>query len=495
MVNLSLQDKKVLLALPETSDIEHLSEKTGLPQVAIMRSALNLQDNQLACIDEKVVQTVALTEEGKELSQTLPERSVLHVLEDTLEISQIPLDRSKISIALGWLKRKGLITIQKGEHVEIELTEKGKKYKKLPLPEEEALKALHNGENDPEQFPSQVLQDLKSRKAIQLRETVQRGITLTEKGKAEIEAGIELIERISQITPQVIRERTWEAVGFKPYDIHADVKSLSYGKRHFINQAIEYVRKIWLEMGFKEMKGPIVSSAFWNFDALFQPQDHPARDMQDTFFVPGSADLPSDEVVSRVKAMHEHGGDTESSGWEYSWDEQEARKLVLRTHTTVLSAKTLYALKESELPAKFFSVGKCFRNEKVDWSHLAEFYQTDGIVVGKGVNLRHLLGYLARFLRKMGIENFRFRPAYFPYTEPSIEAEVFNPHTKEWMELVGAGIFRPEVVTPLLGEDIPVLAWGPGFGRIIMDYYQIHDIRMLYKNDLKLLKELKLWMW
>jgi phenylalanyl-tRNA synthetase alpha chain len=492
---LSLQDKKVLLALADSRDIQELSEKTGLPEVAIMRSALNLQDKNLARINEKVVRSVELTEEGKILSQELPERVILDILEDTLKISQIPLDRSRISIALGWLKRKGLINIHKAEDLLLESTDKGKKFKKAPFPEEKVLKEMAEGENNPENFSSNVLQDLKSRKAIQIREKIQRTITLTKEGKKEISEGLDLTEEISQVTPEVIRKRTWERVGFKPYDIHADVKSRSYGKRHFINQAIEYVRKIWLEMGFKEMKGPIVSSAFWNFDALFQPQDHPARDMQDTFFVPGQADLPDTDVVSRVKAMHEHGGDTPSSGWEYSWNEQEARKLVLRTHTTVLSAKTLYTLKKSELPAKFFSVGKCFRNEKVDWSHLAEFYQTDGIVVGEGVNLRHLLGYLARFLRKMGIEDFRFRPAYFPYTEPSIEAEVFNPHTEEWVELVGAGMFRPEVVRPLLGEEIPVLAWGPGFGRIIMDYYQIKDIRMLYKNDLNQLKALKLWMW
>jgi phenylalanyl-tRNA synthetase alpha chain len=492
---LSLQDKKLLLALQDTGDIQELSEKTGLPEVAIMRSTLTLQDKNLARINETVVKTVELTEEGRELSQKLPERSVLDALEDTLEVSRLPLDRSTVSIALGWLKRKGLITMHKGEDLILELTEKGREYKKILLPEEDILQAMIKGENDVDTFPSEVLKDLKSRKAIQIREKIKRTITITEDGIKRIREGIDLVEEISQITPEVIRERRWESIGFKPYDIQADVRSLSYGKRHFINQAIEYVRKIWLEMGFREMKGPIVSSAFWNFDALFQPQDHPARDMQDTFFIPGYADLPENEVVSRVKAMHEHGGDTESSGWEYAWDEQEARKLVLRTHTTVLSAKTLHAIKKSELPAKFFSVGKCFRNEKVDWNHLAEFYQTDGIVVGEGVNLRHLLGYLTLFLRKMGIENFRFRPAYFPYTEPSIEAEIFNPHTGEWMELVGAGMFRPEVVKPLLGEEIPVLAWGPGFDRIIMDYYQIKDIRMLYKNDLKQLRELKLWMW
>ena len=493
---LSLQDKKLLLALKDAKSIPELTEKAGLPEVAIMRSALNLQDQKLAEIHEVTEYVIELTKEGKSLSTELPERKVLTLLEETLKVSNIPLEASEISIALGWLKRKGLATIQKkGDEVLLTLTQMGREFKKKKFPEEEVLQELMKGTSSLDTFPKDVVKNLKSRKAIQIKEKIKRKIEITQKGLHVIEEGIQLTEQISQVTPEVIREQTWVNVGFKPFNIKADVRDISYGKRHFINQAIEYVRKIWLEMGFKEMTGPIVSSAFWNFDALFQPQDHPARDMQDTFFIEGLADLPDTMLVERVKAMHEHGGDTASCGWGYTWDKTEARKLVLRTHTTVLSARTLAALKEDDLPAKFFSVGKCFRNEKVDWSHLAEFYQTDGIVVGEGVNLRHLLGYLARFLRKMGISDFRFRPAYFPYTEPSVEAEVYNPHTKEWMELIGAGVFRPEVVVPLLGEDISVLAWGPGFDRIIMDYYQIKDIRELCRNDVKQLKELKLWMW
>jgi phenylalanyl-tRNA synthetase alpha chain len=492
---LSLQDKKVLLALEDVSDVELLKEKTGLPQVAIMRSALNLQDKNLAEIHERAENLIELTAEGRKLSEKLPERKILDILEDTLDIAKIPLDRSEINIALGWLKRKGLAEIRREKDaLTLQITERGREYQKKKLPEEDVLHQIALGKTT-DTFPKEILRDLKSRKALHMREKIRREIILTKKGRKKITSGIELVEEISQVTPEVIRERTWTTVGFKPYDITADVRDIAYGKRHFVNQAIEYVRKIWLEMGFKEMKGPIVSSAFWNFDALFQPQDHPARDMQDTFFVSGKADLPDKQLIEGVKAMHEHGGGIQSTGWGYRWDEKEARKLVLRTHTTVLSAKTLAALRKSELPAKFFSVGKCFRNEKVDWNHLAEFYQTDGIVVGEGVNLKHLLGYLARFLRKMGIENFRFRPAYFPYTEPSVEAEVYNSRTKEWVELIGSGIFRPEVVVPLLGEDISVLAWGPGLGRIIMDYYNITDMRDLYQNDLNQLREFKLWTW
>jgi phenylalanyl-tRNA synthetase alpha chain len=146
------------------------------------------------------------------------------------------------------------------------------------------------------------------------------------------------------------------------------------------------------------------------------------------------------------------------------------------------------------LPAKFFAVGKCFRNESLDFSHLFEFNQTEGIVIDPDANFKHLLGYLKAFARKMGYERVRFRPAYFPYTEPSVEGDVYDPVHKKWIEVIAAGIFRPEVVKPLLGEDIPVLAWGPGIDRMITGAYGITDIRQLYQNDVKQLREMKEWM-
>ena len=147
-----------------------------------------------------------------------------------------------------------------------------------------------------------------------------------------------------------------------------------------------------------------------------------------------------------------------------------------------------------DLPKKYFSLGKCFRNESLDWSHLFEFYQTDCIVVDEHANLKHLFGYLKQFFIKMGFEKVRFRPAHFPYTEPSVEVDVYHPKHKTWIELGGAGIFRPEVVVPLIGFDVPVLAWGLGFPRIIADYYKINDIRNLYRNDVEQVRKMKEWM-
>ena len=240
-------------------------------------------------------------------------------------------------------------------------------------------------------------------------------------------------------------------------------------------------------MGFKEMRGNLIQTSFWNFDALFVPQDHPAREMQDTFFVAGKKPIEMREFIEKVKKSHEEN-------WKYKWNLRDAEKLVLRTHTTVLSALTLANLKKENIPGKYFAVGKNFRNEAIDWSHLFELIQVEGIVVDEDANFRNLIGYLKEFFKKMGFEKIRVRPAYFPYTSCSAEIDVYHPIKKKWIELGGSGIFRPEVTKPLLGKEIPVLAWGLGLERNIMSYFDIKDIRELYKNDLKQLKEIKAWM-
>jgi phenylalanyl-tRNA synthetase alpha chain len=319
---------------------------------------------------------------------------------------------------------------------------------------------------------------------------------LTDLGNELVNDDIEPREMVDRITPSMLSDGSWHNKAFRRYDVEINVPKIYRGKRHFVNQALEYTKSIWLEMGFKEMTGPMLQPSFWNFDALFTAQDHPVRELQDTFYIsnPKFAKLPSKDLVDRVRNVHENGWTTGSLGWRYAWKEDEAKKNVLRTHTTVLSSRTLAALNKSELPAKFFAVGKCFRNESLDFSHLFEFNQTEGIVIDPDANFKHLLGYLKAFARKMGYERVRFRPAYFPYTEPSVEGDVYDPVHKKWIEVIAAGIFRPEVVKPLLGEDIPVLAWGPGIDRMITGAYGITDIRQLYQNDVKQLREMKEWM-
>jgi len=231
-------------------------------------------------------------------------------------------------------------------------------------------------------------------------------------------------------------------------------------------------------MGFSEFSGNIVQSAFWNFDALFQPQDHPAREMQDTFYLDVTSPLP--DGWEKIRDMHEHGGETSSTGWGGRWNPEKARASVLRTHSTALSIQYLAA--HPEPPVKAFSLSRVYRRESIDPTHLAEFEQLEGIVMDTDVTFNNLLGFLKEFYHRMGFSDVRFRPAYFPYTEPSVEPEVWVDGLG-WVELGGAGIFREEVTAPF-GITQPVLAWGLGISRVAMLRLGLSDLRQLYKSDI-----------
>ena len=300
---------------------------------------------------------------------------------------------------------------------------------------------------------------------------------------------------LDRVTSSMLKDNSWRNKTFRSYDVQINVPQISGGKRHFVNQAINYIKRIWLDLGFKEMTGNVTQTSFWDLDSLFVPQDHPSRDMQDTFYIkdPKQGKLPK-ELMEKVKATHEDGWTTNSKGWQYKWSVEEAKKLLLITHDTYLSAKTLSKLKKEDLPIKTFQIMKVFRNEALSWKSLFEFYQIGGIVVDPDANFMNLKGYLKDFFAKMGFSNIRIRPGHFPYTEPSAEVDVWHLEKKDWVEVAGSGIFRPEVVKPLLGFECPVLAWGIGLERSIMEYYNLKDIRDVYKNDLKQLREMKLWM-
>jgi phenylalanyl-tRNA synthetase alpha chain len=220
-------------------------------------------------------------------------------------------------------------------------------------------------------------------------------------------------------------------------------------------------------------------------DALFTAQDHPVREMQDTLYLtrPATIELPDRELVDRVREMHERG-DGDSDGWQYQWETEEARRALLRTHTTVNTIR--YLAEHPDPPVKVFSVGPVFRNEALDSTHLPEFVQVEGIVMEEGASLSMLVGLLREFYARMGLPDVRIRPGYFPYTEPSLEPEIY--HNGQWMELGGAGIFRPEVTKPL-GVQHPVLAWGLGLERLVMTLLEVKDIRKLYVSDLDWLRE------
>ncbi|MGA7976809.1 MAG: phenylalanine--tRNA ligase subunit alpha, partial [Nitrososphaeraceae archaeon] len=233
-------------------------------------------------------------------------------------------------------------------------------------------------------------------------------------------------------------------------------------------------------MGFSEIEGPMIQSSFWNFDVLFTPQDHPAREMQDTFYIHGN--MPTEDidntVLNRVSDIH-------SKCWKYKWNVEEATRHVLRTHTTAVTLRYLAENKQDE--ARIFSVGRVFRNEKMTYKHLMEFHQVEGVVTGKDLTLRDLMGLQTLFYSRLGIKKVKFWPTYFPYTEPSLQSMVFIEETGKWIELFGMGIFRPEV-TASVGLTGNVLAWGGGLERIAMIRYGLNDVRELYENRLSWLR-------
>lgn len=489
-------EKRILKAIEgkKSTTVNELEKETGLNKDSIEKASLWAKVKGVLKIDEETSEFLELTKEGQEyVKEGLPERNLLNALiKGETSIPELTKKVKKFNIGLVWVKKNNWITIKKGG---LELTSKGKKFVEDQLPEEKILSQLKEGKNDAKNFDKIVVETLEKRGLIKRIVKKKKEILLTPLGK-KILPQIVIKEEIGQLTPEVLKSKEWKLKLIRPYDVTLPSTKINPGKKHYITQIIEYIRKIWTDMGFKEMTGPLIDVSFWNFDALYQPQDHPARDLADTFYmkIPEKGKLPDDKLVERVKTTHENGWDTGSIGWQYKWDPEFARKCVLRTHTTSLSSRTIAKLKPEDLPVKYFSVGRCFRNETLDWKHLAEFYQTEGIVVGEGVTFRNLQGYLRRFFTKMGFPKARFRPGYFPYTEMSMEVEVWHPVHKQWMELGGSGIFRPEVVKPLLGRDVPVLAWGLGFDRIIMDKYKMDDVRKMYLSDLKQLREAQVWL-
>jgi len=329
--------------------------------------------------------------------------------------------------------------------------------------------------------------DLLRRGVLRQVETRTISVTITEAGRvaalASVESGL-----VDRLTPDMLANGEWRTKVLRPLDVEAKAPLFHPGRRHPVRDFIREIREVYISMGFTELHGNSVYPAFWNFDALFIPQDHPGREMQDTFYLAGLSDptLTKTGVVANVASTHEDGWKTGSRGWGYRWRLEEARRLVLRTHNTVLTVKALSQSKEKE--TRVFAVSKVYRNENLDYKHLAEFHHMDGIMVGEGLNVRHLMGFLKEFYKKLGMNTVRLWPTYFPYTEPSLEVVAYSEATKSWIELSGSGVFRPEVTFPL-GVRVPVLAWGPGVERLMLMRYGLDDMRALYGADLSWLRE------
>ncbi|XP_062387863.1 phenylalanine--tRNA ligase alpha subunit isoform X2 [Sardina pilchardus] len=295
----------------------------------------------------------------------------------------------------------------------------------------------------------------------------------------------------AELTPEMITSGSWKQKSFKPYNFEALGVALDCGHLHPLMKVRTQFRQIFLEMGFTEMPtNNFIESSFWNFDSLFQPQQHPARDQHDTFFLSDPAisrDFPL-EYLEKVKKVHSEGG-FGSQGYKYDWKIEEAQKNILRTHTTAVSARMLYKLAQQGkfTPVKYFSIDRVFRNETLDATHLAEFHQIEGVVADYGLTLGDLMGILHQFFTKLGITKLRFKPAFNPYTEPSMEIFSYHEGLKKWVEVGNSGVFRPEMLLPMgIPEGVSVIAWGLSLERPTMIKYGINNIRELVGHKVNL---------
>jgi phenylalanyl-tRNA synthetase alpha chain len=496
MTRLPEHEYKLLTALAGTAmTTDEATNATGLDQSLVMAAATALAGRGLVGITETAAEELSATEAGRAAAQDgFPERQALgRIVEHggAVSFQELPklLGKDEVRAEVKWLVKKGWCS---REAAVLVVSAAGRAALRSPGPDEALIARLAATgpafAADITGFDAGAALELLAGRGeyFRRRKRVSRSVELTDAGRALAAEGIEPAQEVSQLTPELLVSGKWREVVFKAYDPRLETAPTWPGKAHPLQRVIEETRRTFLEMGFEEVEAPAIETEFWDFDALFQPQDHPARELQDTFFMasPVAGRLPDAELVGRVARTHEDGGDTGSTGWRYRWSAEKARKLVMRTHTTAATIRALAA--NPRPPRKVFCIGKCFRRDDLDQTHLPEFIQIDGIIIDEDANLATLFGTLREFYLKMGAKEVRFRPSFFPYTEPS--AEVYaNLGSLGWVEMCGSGVFRPEVTRPL-GCDVPVIAWGGGLERVAMMRFGLDDIRKLYWSDVDWLK-------
>ena len=491
-------ERKVVKVLDNFSSFYDIVKVTGLKDVEVARALQWLQNKNTVKINEGQKELVFLDENGRKyLKEGLPEKKFLGALEKPCSIAEISektgLNNEEIAISLGVLKSKGAIEIEKGKEPVVSMTENGKNLLKHGFPEEQFLKEHFPREiislNEEEKY---VLGNLRKRKRI-VKVDLSKIINaeLTETGKRLLKEKFEenLIEKV---TPASIKTGSWKEKKFRRFDVKINVPSIFAGRKQHYRRFLDEIRQKFIALGFKEMTGPIAETEFWNMDALYMPQFHSASDIHQAYFIkePKYAKNLPESIVKNVKAAHENGFGTGSRGWRYDFDVKKTHRHILRTHDTSISSRIL-ASKDLKIPGKYFQISRCFRPDVVDATHLADFNQVGGFVIEEGINFGHLKSLLRLFAEEFAeADEIKFTPGYFPFTEPSVELHAKHPEMG-WIELAGAGIFRPELVKPLVGKEVPVIAWGVGLDRLAMFKLGIKDIRLLFSHDLEFLRNAK----
>ena len=478
-------------------DVSLLAEKLNVKPSDIMRDLAELEAKNLVKIEKKVYQKIKLTVEAyRYLNKGLPEERLLKILSNIpeLEIKELykhkdryELEPKEVQIAIQHLARLKVIEIKSGR-----LRLKISKEKLREIEEKIATYRKKLGELD-----DKIIED-----ASKIKEYSRRGLVNIRKYSLitvyASEKAFELYQKgdikpakvVTVLSPDIIVSGRWKEVIFKKFDLSVEPPTVYPYRKHPYMELLDEIREILEAMGFEEMKGPHVELELWNFDALFQAQDHPAREIHDTFYLkyPKYGSFKDTALLDRIGKTHENGWITGSKGWGYKWDATRALRLILRTQTTAVSMRTIYGRGDGEY--RCFSLDRVFRPETLDPKHAMEFYQLEGIIVGENVTFRQLLGFFNEFAKKMDLGRVKLKPGYFPFTEPSVEG--FIKHSElGWIEVFPGGMFRPEVLKPLGVEKSNVAAWGIGIDRIAMTVLGIDDIRDLFSQDLEFLRSRK----
>ncbi|MFC7072411.1 phenylalanine--tRNA ligase subunit alpha [Halovenus rubra] len=476
-------------------DVTEIAAETDEKPESVTRAAFELEDRDLITVSEHVEVSVELTEEGERYAtESLPEIALYEAAVDAGAaddpvalgrlIGDAGLDGDAVDIALANFARKGYGEVDSGEvtvNPAVTSTEDA---------EMAALDTLVEGGSIEDES---ILEEIDRRGLVERSERTVRAVTLTDEGITTLMEGIETTETIDRLTPDLLTSGEWEDVEFTDYNVEAEASEKQSGRKHPLRQTADRVKDVLVGMGFQEMQGPTVDADFWIHDCLFMPQDHPARTHWDRFSIenPGKIDdIPSD-LVERVETAHHEGVGQDSEGYHSPWDEDFARQLALRGHTTSLTSRHLAgeSLGDLEPPQRFFSVEKAYRNDELDETHLLEFYQIEGWVMAEELSVRDLMGTFTEFYEQFGITDLRFKPTYNPYTEPSFELFGRHPETDELIEIGNSGLFRPEMLEPL-EVDCDVMAWGLALERLMMLASGAEDIRDVHGTlvDLEFLR-------
>jgi len=465
-----IERKVISFLVADAKTLEEVAKESEVPIDSVRRAVAWLSEKGFAHLDEKKSEKVVLTSDGeKALKSGMPENIFLESLTSIggkADFNQLReqsgLTQQEFTAALGINKRKAFIVIINGV-----IEETGVAKSQETFNEQNALQDIV----DEKKVKEDLVLELAKRGLVEKKEVAARKVSITASGKE---------------AKEILSTQKGERV----FDVESPVPDIAAGKRAPYIQFLQQIRSKLVSLGFEEMETRLIVPEFYNFDILFQPQNHPARTWTDTYQLkqPKFGSLPDKKIVDAIKAAHENGGKAKSKGWRYDWSEDIAKKLMPSAHATAHSARQL--VKGVELPKKYFAIARCFRPDVLDATHLLEFNQMEGFIIGEDLNFTHLLGMLKDFAIEIaGAEKVKFFPDYYPFTEPSVQLSAKHPEMG-WVEFGGAGMFRPEMLENL-GIKGEAIAWGMGIDRLAMFKLGVKDIRYLFSEDLGYLRKAK----